>query len=159
MKFSKLLLISSFILTSSSIITSCSTPKKQDTPPTPIVKSEDTSGNKTQESYSFKTIYFDFNKYNVRNDQKSSAMDTVKYLKENPKVEIQIQGNTDSRGSIEYNMALGLKRAQALKKFFKANGVQNSIETISFGKEKPAMPGNSEADWAKNRRDDIIKKK
>jgi peptidoglycan-associated lipoprotein len=80
-------------------------------------------------------------------------------LKANPNVEIQIQGNTDDRGSTEYNMALGQKRAQSLKNYFKANGVENSIETISYGKERPAVQGNNEQAWSKNRRDDVVKTK
>ena len=56
-------------------------------------------------------------------------------------------------------MALGQKRAQALKNYLIANGVQNTLETISYGKERPAVPGNDEESWSKNRRDDVVKMK
>lgn len=82
-----------------------------------------------------------------------------KYLKENSGIKLQIQRNTDNRGSTEYNLALGQKRAQSLKRFLFTNGVSNKIETISYGKEKPFLQGNNEESWSKNRRDDVIKEK
>jgi peptidoglycan-associated lipoprotein len=68
-----------------------------------------------------------------------------------------IQGNTDERGSREYNIALGQKRADAVKRMMVLLGAGDSqIETVSFGKEKPKNPGHDEAAWAENRRDDIV---
>lgn len=106
-----------------------------------------------------KTVYFDFNKYEIRGDQKESANQMAESLKSSPNVAVQIQGNTDDRGSTEYNMALGQKRAQALKNYLIANGVTNTVETISYGKERPAVQGDNEEAWSKNRRDDVIKLK
>ena len=68
-----------------------------------------------------------------------------------------IQGNTDERGSREYNIALGQKRADSVKRMMMLMGAQESqIETVSFGKEKPKNPGHDEASWAENRRDDVL---
>ena len=68
-----------------------------------------------------------------------------------------IQGNTDERGSREYNIALGQKRADSVKRMLMLMGAQEAqIETVSFGKEKPKHPGHDEAAWAQNRRDDIV---
>ena len=81
----------------------------------------------------------------------------AKYLVEHPARTIVIQGNTDSRGGREYNLALGQKRAEAERKVLSALGVPSSrIETVSFGKEKPKASGENEAAWAENRRDDIV---
>ncbi|MGY3803687.1 OmpA family protein [Pigmentibacter ruber] len=107
----------------------------------------------------FKTIYFDFNKFDIRGDQKEAAMQIAEALKASPNIQIQIQGNTDDRGSTEYNMSLGARRAETLKNFLIANGVQNTIETISYGKERPVVQGQSEEAWAKNRRDDVVRMK
>ena len=158
MKVSKIVLISS-ILPIIFLSTSCSSTKKTE-PPKEQATPTETPKAVTQNPESFeslKTIYFDYNKFNIRDDQKNNALQIAKFLNENPKIALQIQGNTDSRGSAEYNMALGQKRAQSLKKFLMINGAKNSIETISYGKERPAMPGDSEEAWAKNRRDDIVK--
>ena len=79
------------------------------------------------------------------------------FLQKNSKVKITIQGNADDRGSHEYNLALGQRRAVALKKAFNVKGVSdNQIETVSFGEEKPKAEGNSEQSWSQNRRDDIV---
>ena len=103
-----------------------------------------------------KTIYFDYNKYNIQNDQKNNSYDLAQNLKKNPKINLQIQGNADSRGSSEYNMALGLKRTNSLKHYLIKHGLKNIINVISFGKEKPAALGENKKSWAKNRRDDVI---
>jgi peptidoglycan-associated lipoprotein len=79
------------------------------------------------------------------------------YLKANPKQKIIIQGNTDDRGTAEYNLALGQRRSDAVRKSFNLMGVSdNQIEAVSFGKEKPKAEGDNEAAWAENRRADII---
>ncbi len=108
----------------------------------------------------YETIYFDFNKYVIRQDQLSAAREIATDLKAHPEKRIQIQGNTDDRGSVEYNMALGNKRANSLKKFLVIQGAQaEHISTVSFGKEHPALEGSGEEVWAKNRRDDVVIKK
>ena len=79
------------------------------------------------------------------------------YLKANPSQKIIIQGNTDDRGTAEYNLALGQRRSDAVRKSLNLMGVSdNQIEAVSFGKEKPKAEGDNEAAWAENRRADIV---
>ncbi len=166
MNFSKVVLTSS-ILSLVFVAASCSSTKKTESTseqpkPVEVTSSEPAANVATQNPESslfLNTVYFDFNKYDIRGDQKDIANQMAESLKTYPTVEIQIQGNTDDRGSTEYNMALGQKRAQSLKNYLIANGAQNSIETISYGKERPATQGNNEEAWSKNRRDDVVKLK
>ncbi len=82
-----------------------------------------------------------------------------KFLKKNTTGKVLIQGNADERGSSEYNLALGQKRAEAVKTTLKLLGVkEDQIEAVSLGKEKPRNPGHDEAAWAENRRADILYK-
>jgi len=106
-------------------------------------------------------VYFDFDKYDVRADQQDKATEMAhsiaEYAKSHKDVKVQIQGNTDDRGSVEYNMALGTRRAESLKKYLIQSGVKTSIlDTVSFGKERPAVVGNTETAWAQNRRDEVV---
>ena len=164
MNFSKVVLASS-ILSLAFVAASCSSTKKtepasEQPKPVEVTPSEPAAKVATQNpesSLSLNTVYFDFNKYDIRGDQKEVANQMADSLKANPSAEIQIKGHTDDRGSPEYNMALGQKRAQSLKNYLKANGVENSIETISYGKERPAVQGNNEEAWSKNRRDEVVK--
>ena len=79
------------------------------------------------------------------------------YLKANPTQKIIIQGNTDERGTTEYNLALGQRRSDAVRKSLNLMGVSdNQMEAVSFGKEKPKAEGDTEAAWAENRRADIV---
>lgn len=162
MNLSKIFLASS-VITLAVVAAGCTSTKKTDSAEKakPVeVTSEPAAKVATENPEStFKTIYFDFNKYDIRSDQKEEAMKIAETLKASPNIQIQIQGNTDDRGSPEYNMALGQRRAQSLKNFLIANGVQNTIETISYGKERPVAQGQSEEAWAKNRRDDVIRTK
>jgi len=81
----------------------------------------------------------------------------AQYLKQNSKAKAFVQGNCDERGSREYNIALGQKRAESVKKMMSVLGVSESqMETVSFGEEKPKAEGHDEAAWSQNRRTDII---
>ncbi|HXX86703.1 MAG TPA: peptidoglycan-associated lipoprotein Pal [Casimicrobiaceae bacterium] len=102
-------------------------------------------------------IYFDFDSYVVKDEFKPLIEAHARYLQANRNARMTIQGNADERGSREYNIALGQRRADAVKKMmliFGAGEVQ--IETVSFGKEKPRVDGHDEAAWAQNRRDEIV---
>lgn len=102
-------------------------------------------------------IYFDFDKSNIRDDQVQRIEDNAAYLKENPSMTIRIEGNCDERGTNEYNMALGERRAQSAKKYLMNLGVSGSqLDTISFGEEKPLNMGQNELAWSQNRRDDFV---
>ncbi len=103
-----------------------------------------------------RSVYFDFDSYTV-SDQYRGLVDThARYLASHPQQRIRIEGNTDERGGSEYNLALGQRRADAVRRIMTLVGVSDGqIETISFGKEKPKATGSSEADFAENRRADI----
>jgi len=102
-------------------------------------------------------IYFDFDKSFVRDDAKAVMKANADYLKANPKVKVRIEGNCDERGTIEYNQALGQRRAAAAKKYLTDMGISaKRISLISYGKEKPVCTQSTEDCWQKNRRDDLI---
>lgn len=102
-------------------------------------------------------IYFDFDKSNVRADQKSRMETNATYLKGNPSATIAIEGNCDERGTNEYNMALGERRAVSAKKYLANLGVDASrLTTISYGEEKPLNFGHDELAWSQNRRADFV---
>ena len=103
-----------------------------------------------------RSVYFDFDSNVVKDEFRPLVQAHAKYMVEKRDAKIRIEGNCDERGSREYNLALGQRRAEAVKKVMTVLGVQESrIETVSFGEEKPAAPGHDEAAWAKNRRGDI----
>jgi len=102
-------------------------------------------------------IFFDFDEYSIRDDMWDRIKQNVKYLLEHPKIKVELQGNCDERGTNEYNMALGAKRAQEIKKVLIKFGIEeNRINTISFGEEKPLCKESNEECWAINRRVDFI---
>jgi peptidoglycan-associated lipoprotein len=102
-------------------------------------------------------VYFDFDKSNIRKDQVSRLADNADYLKQNPNIHIRIEGNTDPRGTNEYNMALGERRALAAKKDLLKRGIpEANMTTVSYGEERILVHGSDEASWAQNRRDDFV---
>ena len=104
-----------------------------------------------------RSVYFDLDSYTVRDDAKSTVENHSAYLNKNKARKVLIQGNTDERGGTEYNLALGQKRAEAVRKAMSAMGVaENQMEAVSLGKEKPKALGSNEAAWAENRRADIV---
>lgn len=104
-----------------------------------------------------RSVYFEFDKYDIPLDYVSMIEAHSKYLKAQPKVKVLIQGNTDERGSREYNLALGQKRADAVKNNLKLLGVsEGQLESVSLGEEKPKTTGHDEASWAENRRADLV---
>jgi len=103
------------------------------------------------------TVYFDFDVYALRADAKQNLEKNAQTLRQSPDLRIEIQGNCDERGSTEYNLALGQKRAEAARKYLIALGIDDGrINTISFGEENPAVRGHNETAWAKNRRGDFV---
>ncbi len=102
-------------------------------------------------------IFFDYDDYSIREDMWDRIKQNVKYLLEHPQVKIQLQGNCDERGTNEYNMALGAKRALEVKKMLVKLGIKEErISTISFGEERPLAKCHSETCWALNRRVDFV---
>ncbi len=105
-------------------------------------------------------VYFDFDQSVIRADQKSRIEKNAKYLKDNSRAKIVIEGNCDERGTSEYNMALGERRAVSSKKYLVNLGVNgNNVNTISYGEEKPLNHGHDELAWSQNRRDDFVQTK
>ena len=103
-----------------------------------------------------RSIYFDVDSYIVKDEFKSVIDAHGKYLVSRPDRKILIQGNTDERGGSEYNLALGQKRADAVRRALAQQGVPDSqMEAVSFGKEKPKALGSTEDAWKENRRADI----
>ena len=97
-------------------------------------------------------VYFDFDKYNIRSDAQPILDAQSSWLKRYPAVQVRIEGNCDERGTREYNLALGARRANSVREFLVAHGVAPSrITTISYGKERPIDPGTGESAWAHNR--------
>ena len=104
-----------------------------------------------------RSIYFDFDEFVIKDQYRPIIEAHAKYLQANRSARATLQGHTDERGTREYNIALGQKRADAVKKLMVLLGAQEiQIETVSFGKEKPRREGHDEASWTENRRVDIV---
>jgi peptidoglycan-associated lipoprotein len=104
-----------------------------------------------------RSVYFDYDSFSVRDEYKTVVEAHAKYLNSNKAKKVIIQGNTDERGSREYNLALGQKRAEAVRRALSALGVPESqLEAVSLGEEKPKAPGADEASFAENRRADLV---
>lgn len=104
-----------------------------------------------------RSVYFDFDSFVIRDEFRSTVEAHARYLQANRNRKVIVQGNTDERGSREYNLALGQKRAEAVRRALNALGVpDNQIEAVSLGEEKPRGTGNDESSWAENRRADLV---
>lgn len=104
-----------------------------------------------------KSVYFDYDSYAVKDQYRSMVDANGKFLNANRARKVIVQGNTDERGGSEYNLALGQKRAEAVRRQLALVGVPESqIEAVSLGKEKPRSTGHDEAAWAENRRADFV---
>jgi len=107
--------------------------------------------------YRDRSVYFDFDDAVVKSDGLTLIERQGQYLARNPMLKVRVEGNTDERGGSEYNLALGQRRAEAVKKGLLVGGVKETqIETVSYGKERPKAAGHDEASWAQNRRGDIV---
>lgn len=106
----------------------------------------------------FKPIYFDYDQSTIKGDQIPTMEFNGNYLRNAPESRVLIEGNTDDRGTNEYNLALGERRAVSAKKYLVQFGIDESrIRTVSYGEERPLFTGASEDDYAHNRRDDFIR--
>jgi peptidoglycan-associated lipoprotein len=103
-----------------------------------------------------RSIYFDYNDFSIKKEYEDMLEQHGKYLAANPSVAVKIEGSTDERGGSEYNLALGQKRAEAVRHALIMDGAKDSqLEAISWGKEKPKAGGHDETSWAENRRADL----
>ena len=111
----------------------------------------------SQEAGALETVYFPFNSSDLRQNAQNSLETNAEFLKKFKSLKVQVEGHCDERGSVQYNLALGEKRAQSIKDYLVASGVEPSrITTISFGKERPVSLNHDEVAWSKNRRGNFV---
>lgn len=112
----------------------------------------------TARDSAMKDVYFDFDQYNLDNDDRTTLRTSAEWLKKNPLARVQLEGHCDERGASEYNLALGAKRAQAAKDYMVSLGVaENRLSTISYGEEIPVCRDTAESCWQQNRRDRFVR--
>jgi peptidoglycan-associated lipoprotein len=143
---------------------------KEEAPPPPPPKVEevtpppDTTGQAARERQAameadrarIMTVYFDYDRSDIRPDQRDRIMTNAEIFRKWTDWQISIEGNCDERGTVEYNLALGERRASAAKQALVAAGIVGTrLSTVSYGEERPVDPGHNEAAWSKNRRDDF----
>ena len=104
-----------------------------------------------------RSVYYEYDKSEIKTEGTKLIDAHAQYLREHPELKVKVEGNADERGSAEYNLALGQRRADAVQKRMSILGVSTErIETVSFGKEKPKATGHDESSWSENRRSDIV---
>ncbi len=104
-----------------------------------------------------KDVFFDFDRSNIKDDQKAALSDDIAWLKSNPSAKVTLEGHCDERGTVEYNLALGERRAKATKDYLIAAGIAaDRVSTISYGKERPFVLGHDESAWKWNRRSHFV---
>lgn len=107
--------------------------------------------------YKQRSVFFDFDLFTIKSEFTDLIERHAKYLKAHPELEVKLEGNADERGGREYNVALGQKRSEAVKRALVTLGAGNrQLEAVSLGEEKPRMAGHDEASWAANRRVDFV---
>ena len=117
----------------------------------------DAQGSDSNKIAGLTTVYFDYDKSTLSSSSRDALKGNAEWMKNNAKVNVQIEGHTDSRGSIEYNLALGERRANAVKSYMQSLGIPAArLKTISYGKERPLVSGESEDAWSKNRRANFV---
>ena len=104
-----------------------------------------------------RSIYYDLDKFDVKDEYRNLVAAHAKFLRENPSAKMLIQGNTDERGSREYNIGLGQRRSDGVKRVLALLGVkEDQVESVSLGEEKPKAEGHDEEAWSQNRRSDML---
>lgn len=169
MKLKSLFIIT--ILATSLSITSCAGSKKKTAPTegtsvdTGVVDNGANKGmnlelngdSDTNRAGGLQTVYFDFNSSAIGGSTQDTLNKNAEFLKQNTTVKVQIEGHADERGSVQFNLALGEKRAKGVRDYLISQGVAgNRITTISLGKEKPVSFGHDEESWSKNRRANFV---
>jgi peptidoglycan-associated lipoprotein len=125
-------------------------PQTQPTPEDPTLKPDVDALN--AKGY-LKDSFFDFDKYDIREDQRAMLTSDAEWLRKYSTVRVRVEGHCDERGTSQYNLALGEKRANAAKEYLVSLGVDGTrIDTVSYGKERPFDTGHDESAWSKNRR-------
>ena len=131
-------------------------PKPIDIPPDGLrqnVRFDPAAMNQDRDRFAANTVYFDFDRATIKPSETSKLDEVVKYLQGNPTHAVQVEGHCDERGTEQYNLSLGERRALAVREYLVTAGIQQDrVFTISYGESRPADPGHNEAAWAKNRR-------
>ena len=128
------------------VVTAPPTPTVTEAPPPPVAEP-------TKQSASLSRVYFDFDSSSLSGSSKSSLGKNASVMNDHSSVKVEVQGHCDERGTTEYNLALGQRRAAAAKKYLTDQGVSPSrLTVISYGEERPLERGGSESAWAQNRR-------
>jgi peptidoglycan-associated lipoprotein len=151
------------------LTTGCSKPKKSDADAAanaagataPVIADKpiafDAMGSDSGNIAGLHTVNFEYDQARLTNDARKKLAGNAEWIKSNPGVTIQIEGHTDERGSVEYNLSLGERRAKSVKSYLESLGVDSKRMTvISYGEEKPLDPGHEEANWSKNRRANFV---
>lgn len=127
-------------------------------PAPPLVAPAPTPAPVVKQPISFQTVYFDFDKSNLKPEAVAKLDQAAKRMQENPEVMLELQGNTDAIGTNAYNMALGDRRAESVFNYLKSKGItSNRMKTVSFGEEKPVATNKTKAGRAMNRRVDFVR--
>ncbi|MXS83948.1 peptidoglycan-associated lipoprotein Pal [Nitrosomonas oligotropha] len=104
-----------------------------------------------------RSVYYDYDSYSVKSEYRELVLSHARFLRDNASASVILQGNTDDRGSREYNLALGQRRADSVKNMMTLSGARDAqIESVSLGEEKPRALGHGESAWSQNRRTDIL---
>jgi peptidoglycan-associated lipoprotein len=123
----------------------------------PVVQAPEQPAPEQEAKMEFKTVYFDFDSYQLDEESRKNLSDAAAILRGKTGVVIRLEGHCDERGTIEYNLALGERRAVAVREYLANLGVAGtSLKVVSYGEEKPADPGHDETSWIKNRRVEFI---
>lgn len=153
MRFSRLAALSTAVLLAGGL---AGCPKKKKVPeptPTPMPTPDITETPEPVVECDLGTVYFDLDRFNIRGTERTTLQDNADCLKKNPDWRITVAGHADERGSNDYNLALGEKRATAVRDYLVNLGVSaGQLTTISYGEERPAVQGSNEEAWSQNRR-------
>ena len=161
-------IVSGALFAALAVAAACSKPKEptpEITEPAPVSSdtavppvADTTSAPAADSTAGLSTVYFDFDSFVLTADTQQQLKGIVGSLKSGSGAKIQVEGHCDERGSNEYNLALGEKRARAIQEFLVSEGVPSAnLSTISYGEERPAVMGSSEDAWSKNRRGEFRK--
>jgi peptidoglycan-associated lipoprotein len=128
------------------------TPRREPEPTAETIRPS-VSANDYNRQKVLKTIYFDFDRANIKDEYKATLQQNARWLKEHAEFDVVLEGHCDERGTNEYNLSLGDRRATSTRQYLSSLGVQaRRLRTISYGEERPAVQGHSESAWSKNRR-------
>jgi peptidoglycan-associated lipoprotein len=123
----------------------------------PVARDMDPSVDELNRQGVLKTVYFDYDQEQLRDDARATLQSNAQWLRAHPGYKVRIEGNADDRGTIEYNLALGQRRADSVREYLGSLGANTAdLEVISYGEEKPVAEGGEESSWAKNRRADFV---